>query len=353
MSISFGCSRSQRASQSARVLGSGSVAAAGNGIGALPLQHRDRPRDAPAQLAPVDDRVDRAGLQQELGALEALGQLLAHGVLDHPRPGKADQRLRLGDHHVAQEREARGHTAHRRIGQHADVGQARFREVRECRVRLRHLHQAQQAFLHARATGGGEADEGCLLFDRGIDAAHEALADDRAHRAAHELELEAGGDDRHAVHGAAHHDERIGLAGGLQRVLQPLGVLLAVLELQRIDRQHLLADLVAAFGVEEGVEPRARADAVMMAAFRTDVDVLLEIGLVEHGLARRALDPQPLGHRAAILALVRLDLRGQQFFEPAHGSSPITAQNDRPGKRVRPCPGQRGAAARRTAESFM
>ena len=121
-----------------------------------------------------------------------------------------------------------------------------------------------------------------------------------------------------AHHRAAHDDQRIGLAGGLERVLQPLGVLLAVLELQRIDRQHLLADLVAALGIEEGVEPRARADAVVVAALRADVEVLLEVGLVEHRLARRALDPQALGHRAALARVGRLDLRRQQFFEPAH-----------------------------------
>ena len=85
-----------------------------------------------------------------------------------------------------------------------------------------------------------------------------------------------------AMHRAAHDDQRVGLAGVLERVLQPLGVLLAVLELERVDRQHFLADLVAAFGVEEGVEPRARADAVVMAALRADVLVLLEVGLVEH-----------------------------------------------------------------------
>jgi hypothetical protein len=81
------------------------------------------------------------------------------------------------------------------------------------------------------------------------------------------------------------HDQRVGLAGVLQRFLQPLGVLAAVLELQGVDRQHFLADFVAAFGVEEGVEPRAGADAVVVAAAGADVLVVLEVGLVEHRLA--------------------------------------------------------------------
>ena len=92
----------------------------------------------------------------------------------------------------------------------------------------------------------------------------------------------AGDHQVDAVHRAAHHHQRVGLAGVLQRLLQALGVLAAVLELQGVDRQHFLADLVAAFGVEEGVEPRPRADAVVMAAGRADVLVLLQVGLVEH-----------------------------------------------------------------------
>ena len=35
-------------------------------------------------------RVHKAVLQEELGLLEALGQLLADGLLDDPGPGKAD-----------------------------------------------------------------------------------------------------------------------------------------------------------------------------------------------------------------------------------------------------------------------
>ena len=57
------------------------------------------------------------------------------------------------------------------------------------------------------------------------DAAHEALAHDRAHRAAHELELEAGDHDRHRADRAAHHDQRVGLAGLLHRLLQAVGYL--------------------------------------------------------------------------------------------------------------------------------
>ena len=83
------------------------------------LQQRDDARELVAHLAAVDDHVDRAVLEQELGALEALRQRLAHGLLDHARAGEADQRLGLGDHDVADDGEARRHAAHGRVGQHA------------------------------------------------------------------------------------------------------------------------------------------------------------------------------------------------------------------------------------------
>ena len=62
-------------------------------------------------LAPIDDQVEHAVLEQELAALEAVGQLLADGLLDDARTGEADQRLRLGDVQVAQHREAGGDAA--------------------------------------------------------------------------------------------------------------------------------------------------------------------------------------------------------------------------------------------------
>ena len=154
-----------------------------------------------------------------------------------------------------------------------------------------------------------------------LDAAHEALAHHRAHRAAHEFELEARRHHGHAHHGAAHHHQRVGLARGFQRGLQPRRILLAVLELQGIDGHHFLADFPAALGVEERVEPGARADAQVVVALGADVEVLLEVGLVEHGLAGRALDPQALGHNTAFGRVGGLDLGRQQFFEPTHANT--------------------------------
>src|SRR5690606_17526450 len=55
----------------------------------------DDAADLGAELVPVDDAVNHAGVDKELGALEALGELLADGLLDDARAGEADERLGL------------------------------------------------------------------------------------------------------------------------------------------------------------------------------------------------------------------------------------------------------------------
>ena len=65
-------------------------------------QQAAQPGQRLAQLVAVHDHVDHAVRQQVLGLLEALGQLLADGLLDDARAGEADERAGLGDVHVAQ-----------------------------------------------------------------------------------------------------------------------------------------------------------------------------------------------------------------------------------------------------------
>ena len=98
--------------------------------------------------------IDHAVLQQIFGALEPLGQLLADGLLDHARAGEADDGAGLGDGDVAQHGEGGADAAGGRIGQQHDVGQARLLHLIDGDDGARHLHQRQDAFLHARAAGG-------------------------------------------------------------------------------------------------------------------------------------------------------------------------------------------------------
>ena len=70
-----------------------------------------------------------------------------------------------------------------------DIGQARFLQLGDGDGRLGHLHQRQDALLHARAAGGGDDDIGAFVRDRGAGAGDEGGADRHPHRAAHEGEI--------------------------------------------------------------------------------------------------------------------------------------------------------------------
>jgi hypothetical protein len=144
-----------------------------------------------------------------------------------------------------------------------------------------------------------------------LHAAHEALAKHRAHRAAHEIELEGSGDDRHGLDGALHDNQRIALAGRLVGFHQAIRVGLGILEFQAVDRHHLGTDLEAAFRVEQQVQALARIQAVVVAALGANLQVVFEVGRIEHRLAGRALAPQAFGQAGATLgALLTLDLGG-------------------------------------------
>ena len=120
--------------------------------------------------------VDHAVIPQVFGALESVRQFLADGLLDHAGAGKADQRAGFGDLHVAQHGVGRGDAAGGRIGQHHDIGQFRLAQHLHAHRGARHLHQRQNAFLHAGAAGGREHDERRFLFQRKFKPAHDRFA---------------------------------------------------------------------------------------------------------------------------------------------------------------------------------
>ena len=129
------------------------------------------------------------------------------------------------------------------------------------------------------------------MLDGGVHPAHKSLTHDRAHAATHELELKTSCHHANAQHGATHHHQRVGLAGVLQRFFKAVWVLAAVLELEGIHRQHLLPDLVPPFIVQKQVQPGPCPNAVVVAAGRADILVVLQVGLVQHGFATGTFDP--------------------------------------------------------------
>ncbi|MPL60817.1 hypothetical protein SDC9_06379 [bioreactor metagenome] len=271
-----------------------------------------------AQFLAVGDAVEHAVVEQVFGALEALGQLLADRLFDHARAGKADQRIRFRDLHVAEHGIGRRDAARRRVGEHDDIGQVRFLQHLHRNGGARHLHQAEDAFLHPRAAGGGKEDQRALCLHRAFGRGDDGIADIHPHRAAHEGEVLRGGDDRGAAHLALGDEHRLFLAGRFLRGAHPVGVFLLVAELQRVGDRLGHLDLGEDAAVEQRGEARARRDRHVVVAVRADVQVLGQLAVEQHGPAFGALGPQVLGHLAA--REQRVDLRFDVVRDPVHRS---------------------------------
>src|SRR6266571_1580223 len=288
--------------------------------GGLPLQNGKKIRELVAHLAPVDDHIDCALLEQELRTLKALGELLAHGLLDDARPGETDERTRFGNHDITDHGEACRHPAHGRVGENRDERELARSELCQGGGGLGHLHERKKPFLHARATGRRNAHQRQLLVEARVHPTHEALPHSRPHRSAHELELESGDDERHVFYGALHHDQGFGFAGGLLGLLEPVRITFVVLEFQTVDRRDLDPNFEAPFRVEKEVEPYPCRNTVVIAAFGADIGVLFEIGCIQDCRARGALAPQTFRDVFLRAGSGAVDLGWKQLLEPAHAS---------------------------------
>src|SRR5688572_11264490 len=109
-SMRFGWTVSNQASQRSSVAPRGNgVTGSGRGSGqeGPRAELRQQGRDLIARVPAIEDHVDRALLEQELGTLKSFGQRLAGRLLDDARTREADQRAGLGDVDVAEQRKAR------------------------------------------------------------------------------------------------------------------------------------------------------------------------------------------------------------------------------------------------------
>ena len=266
----------------------------------------------------MDDHVDHAVRQQVLGALEAVRQLLADGLLDDARAGEADQRAGLCDVDVAEHGVAGGDAARGRVGQDDDVRQARLAQALYGDGCARHLHQRHDAFLHARAARGREQDEGCLGLDRMQHAGDDRLTGGHAERPGHEAEVLGCGDDGAAVDRALADENgviELGLGAG---VLEAVGVALAVAELQRIGGNGRYGHLGVGAAVEDVGQALRRAHALVIVRARIDELVGFQI-LVKHHLPRLGALAPKIVRYLALRRQEAADLGADDVVDPVHG----------------------------------
>ena len=266
----------------------------------------------------VYDHVDGAVLEQKFRALKTFRQRLSYRLLDYPRPGKPDQRVWLGNDHIAKKREACRHSTHGWIGQHGNKRQSSARQLRQRRGGLRHLHQRRQTFLHSGAAARRKTYEGQILIAATLHSAHKALANHRAHRTTQEPKLECCHNHRHVLDGPLHHYQRIVLVGlGFGR-LKPLCIAPAVNKLQEINRLNFGSDLESTVRIESQIDAFASGYSVVVTAFRTDVEILVQVRTIKHRFANFAFAPQPFGDGFLDATRAALDLWREQLLQPAH-----------------------------------
>src|SRR5690606_29571933 len=148
--------------------------------------------------------------------------------------------------------------------------------------------------------GCGKTYQRATLLKGFTGGANEALADDGAHGAAHEAELEGTGHYGHALKPATHGYQCILLAGLLLRAGQAILVFLAVAELQAIHRFQLRTKLLTPFGIEKQLQTRTSTDAHVVIALGANVESLLQLRAIEHRITGRALVPETFRHRALL-----------------------------------------------------
>src|SRR5262249_6007683 len=107
--------RSRSTPRRARANSRASACASAGPAPRAPGQRAQEARQLAFEIAPMHDEVEHAVLEQELGALESVGQLLTDGLLDDAGAGEADQRPRLGHDDVAEHGEAGRHSARGRM----------------------------------------------------------------------------------------------------------------------------------------------------------------------------------------------------------------------------------------------
>ena len=271
---------------------------------------RKQVRERLANARALNDGVDKAMLEREFRRLEFLGQLLANGVLNHATAGEADERAGLGNNHVALHRETRGHAARSGIGNHREIRQARLAVTLDCGRDFRHLHERNQAFLHARAARAGEQHQRQTLFGGMLGQARDALAHHRAHRAHEERGIHHANRHAHAsdaAHTAAHALAQTRLLSHAADFVQVTG------EIERVGFGHVGAfgfkPALEAFRVKHACQALGRRHAEMMAALGAHFVIGEHALRVGNAAALRARDPR-------VVAYVQRRVAGGQAGAP-------------------------------------
>ena len=245
-----------------------------------------------AQLRALHNRVDEPVLQAEFSRLEAFGQGLFDSVLNHATTGETDKRMRFGYDYIALHGKRCRHTTRSRIADDTEVRQAGSSMPFYRSADLGHLHQGNQALLHAGAARTGEDNERQSHLCGALHGAGDLLAHHIPHGAHHERGLHHGkrhGDAVQFRQAAAHALGAAALHTGSFDHLVEAG------EVQRVALFHIGIPFRKALRIEDQTDTLFGSQAVQAAAFGAHAAIGSDIAHVAGNAAFGALAPQGIG----------------------------------------------------------
>lgn len=230
-----------------------------------------------AQVGARHDSVEVAERQHPLGAAEIVGESFASRAGDDSRPREVQVSAGFGYADIRERCEAGQNAPGAGIRKDGDERDGRLVHEIDGARRLCHLHEAENALLHPSASGAAHAHDRQPVACRQLSASPEAFADDAAHAAAHEAEVDDGEQTLAALdpgsadnHGLRKPCLELGAA-------QTLGVGLQVDEVEGVDRLDRRPELAERPCVGELPKTLASADANVVLAGRTDRQVGSEL----------------------------------------------------------------------------
>lgn len=135
----------------------------------MAAQHGAQIGEGGFHFSAVDDSVEHSGSIDEFGGLKIVGDFEDLGLSADSGTGESDEGFGFGDDDIGDGGVAGENSGHGWIGENGDVGDAVLAAFINGGGGFGHLHEAQEAFLHAGSAGGAEDDNWALAFDAAFE----------------------------------------------------------------------------------------------------------------------------------------------------------------------------------------
>ena len=246
-----------------------------------------------AHLRAWRDEIDETVLEEELCGLEAGGEVLMSRFFNHAGAGESDHAIWLGHVDVPEGGETGGDATCRRVGENRDIRKAGRMMTGESTARLRHLHEAENSFVHPRSSGGADDNGTALFFGRGLDRTGEFFPDRGTEAATEEAEIDDAEGHGIAEKRSTSADDPFFKAG---LFLVGLNLVSIAFEAERIDGLEGGIEFVERIGIEQHLHPLLGGQGEVMITFGANAVALLQGDFIDDRATGGTFIPQAFRH---------------------------------------------------------